>query len=170
MRQKLLIILAILLQTNWSAACSCVGESTVKESIKTSDLVAVGIVISKEFVTVTDSEQVRLLKPNASEYNSFPYSHTIAKYQVVIGQRFKGQNTTDTITIYTGVGGGDCGNEFIVGNNYILYGSNKTFFGQINNNFEYPNGQNVYWTNICTRTQLFNDKELNEIIAETKAK
>jgi len=147
-----------------------VGVPTVSGSIRGATIVAVGTVVGKEFETLLDSEQLELLKPDTSSYKTFPYRQIIAKYKVVIRDLFKGKDIADTITLYTGVTGGDCGIRFTVGGDYIFYADKKTYFGQMNNNWKYPEGPGIYWTNSCTRTQSVNDTELNEIKAEIKVK
>jgi hypothetical protein len=149
--------------------CSCEGESTVAGGVKAANLVAVGTVIGRDLITLVDTEQIKL-NPDTSAHKFYPYSIRIAKYTIVIDQVFKGKLTSDTIIIYTGLGGGDCGNRFLVGEKYIVYGSKQTYFGTENNGYNYPRGQNIYWTNICTRTILSNEKEIAEIKAITKTR
>ena len=153
-----------------SYACDCIGESTVSGSIKGSDIVAVGTVISAGIDTLTDAEMISIFHPDSSKMKLFPYTMTAAKYKIVVGQLFKGKTSTDTITVYTGRGGGDCGYHFKIGDKYIIYGTTKTYFGQVNNKFNFPSGQNIFWTHTCSRTTLYNDKEYNDIKTATKTK
>ena len=149
--------------TSSTFACDCVGESTVEESVKSADIVAVGTVISKSLVTLTDSEEIKLFHPDTLLYKTFPYSMTIVQYKVVIEQVFKGKKSSDTIIVYTGVGHGDCGYNFVIGDKYIIYGQKETYIGHDFNKFNFPKGEDIYWTDICKRTTLFSDIELNEI-------
>jgi hypothetical protein len=69
----------------------------------------------------------------------------------------------DTVEIYTGLGGGDCGVRFEIGKEYIVYGKKSTYFGQKNNDFTFPKGKNIFWTDICSRTTLKNSLETTAI-------
>jgi len=44
----------------------------------------------------------------------------LIQYTFVVSQTFKG-NKTDSITLNTGFGGGDCGMKFVVGKTYLVY-------------------------------------------------
>lgn len=78
-------------------ACSCVPYNITQE-IENADMIFTGTVIRK---------------PNTYPiYDSFK-----------ITEIFKG-NKTDSITIETGIGGGDCGMEFQIGQSYLVYSRN----------------------------------------------
>jgi len=134
-------------------ACSCIGQRTVKEEIKHADAVVVGTILSKQFITLTDSNLINSLFPKL----------TIARYALLVQDIYKGKITIDTVTIYTGVGGGDCGIVFEIGKKYIVYGKEKTFFGQVNNDFKFPQEKNSFWTYHCLRTTVYNEKEIVKI-------
>ena len=163
--RKLRIILTIgfVLFSIGTYACSCIGESSVKGGIKQSDIVVSGKIISKEQVTLFDSTVAKLFGNDSLEMKGFPYELVVAKYQLVVTNKFKGKITSDTIEIYTGLGGGDCGVRFRVGEEYIVYGNDETYMGQVNNDWPFPKGKNIYWTNICTRTMIKNNHEIFEI-------
>ncbi|WP_417612364.1 hypothetical protein [Owenweeksia hongkongensis] len=145
-------------------ACSCIGgKRTVREEIKNSDAVIVGEIISKELVTITDSTLLGLFNNDSLSTKGFPYEISIAKYQLILSAKYKGKISKDTIEIYTGVGGGDCGVNFEVGKDYVIYGTNRTYFGQDNNDWPFPKGKNILWTDICSRTTLENQQEIAEI-------
>lgn len=113
-------------------ACSCIGESTVKGSLKSSDLVVIGKVISGVEVPFVDSE--------------FSFTFHRMHFQVVVTRNFKGGKENDTLTVITGMGHGDCGYQFSVDKSYIIYGY-KT------------EGRDIFETDICTRTRLDSDSE-----------
>jgi TonB family protein len=149
-------ILIILFVTFFSAellACNCVEQRTVQEEIKNSDAVFVGTVISKEILYLNDS--------TIGDFK--PFEMAIAKYKFIVENLYKGKITNDTVIIYTGIGGGDCGNKFETGEKYIVYGAIETYFGQSNINFKFPSGNNSFWTHICLRTTLYNEEEITEI-------
>ena len=145
-------------------ACSCIGgQRTVKEEIKYSDAVVTGKIISKELIKLVDSTAIKMFGNGRNKLTRFPFETTVAKYQLTILLKYKGKFKADTIDVYTGLGGGDCGNTFEIGQSYIVYGEKETFFGQENNNWPYPKGDNIIWTNICSRTTTFDKGEIKEI-------
>ncbi len=87
----------------------------------------------------------------------------IARYDLLVQDIYKGKITNDTLTIYTGLGGGDCGIRFEIGKKYIVYGEKETYFGQVNNNFNFPKAKNTIWTYNCMRTTFYFHDEITEI-------
>lgn len=170
--RKLTIILTLgfLLTNSGVYACSCIGQRTVKEEIKYSDAVLVGKIISKELVTLADSTAIKMFTNDSTIRKGFPYEIVIAKFELLLTSKYKGKITKDTIDIYTGLGGGDCGVRFEIGRSYVVYGKNETYFGQINNDWPFPEGKNVYWTNICSRTTIESRDEIEEIEKYRKKK
>lgn len=162
-KQTIILTLGFLLINSGIYACSCIGQRTVKEEIKYSDAVLVGKVISKDIVTLADSTAIKMFTNDSTIVKGFPYETVIAKYELLLTSKYKGNTTTDTIAIYTGLGGGDCGVRFEIGKNYVVFGESETYFGQINNDWPFPKGKNIYWTNICSRTTLENQNEIEEI-------
>lgn len=141
---------------NQAIACDCIGEVTVKDAVKSSDIVITGQVLTKEIITVKDTLD---MGPYTTT-NSPQYDMTEARYTILIVHRHKGKFKSDTLTIITGTSGGDCGFLFEIGKKYIIYGSNER-----DNGFHKPKKlpNNDYWTNSCTRTVLYNEKEFQEI-------
>ena len=152
------------------SACSCIGQRTVKEEIKHSNAVIVGIILSKELVTITDSTFFKMFSNDSSLRNSPMANMTIAKYELLVQDLYKGKISKDTVIIYTGLGGGDCGFRFEIGNKYIVYGESETYFGQVNNDFKFPKQKNTYWTYICLRTTPYLQEEIEEIEKFAKRK
>src|SRR5690554_3671383 len=144
-------ILILLLLTSFSGkilACSCIGQRTVEEEVKHADAVFVGTVLSKQLITLTDSTMIKM---------------TIARYDLLVQDIYKGKITRDTLTIYTGLGGGDCGIRCEIGKKYIVYGENETYFRQVNNDFKFPKTKNTFWTYNCLRTTSYYQDEITEI-------
>lgn len=161
--RAIVTIFTLLLLSTFSSqlfACFCVGQRTVQEEIKSSDALIVGTVLKKEIVTLTDSTSY----PEDSTINFSGLNQMIvARYDVLVEDIYKGNITTDTITIYSGLGGRSCGVNFEVGKKYIIYGELETYFGQTNNDIHFPKGENNYWTYNCLRTTSYYDKEIAEI-------
>ncbi|MDR1761739.1 MAG: hypothetical protein LBR55_04755 [Bacteroidales bacterium] len=131
-------------------ACSCIGERSVQEEVKYTDAVIVGTIISEKLI----------IKSNKEIYPPV----MLKQYSLVVENIYKGKITSDTVTVFTGVGNGDCGVNFTVGEKYIIY-------GQIaDNDIPLPKRKNIFWTHICTRTTLFQQKEITEIERYAKNK
>lgn len=159
-------ILTLLLLTSFTGrlfACSCIGQRTVEEEVKHADAVVVGTVLSKQLITLTDSTMLKMF-PNDTTMRNSPMSKiAIARYDLLVEDIYKGKITNDTLTIYTGLGGGDCGIRFDIGKKYIVYGENETYFGQVNNDFKFPNAKNTFWTYNCLRTTSYFQDDITEI-------
>ena len=166
-------ILTILLLTSVSGrlfACSCIGQRTVQEEVKHSDAVLVGTIVNKDILTLTDSILLQMFPNDTTMKNSSMTKMTIARYGLLVSDIYKGKITADTVTIYTGLGGGDCGIRFKIGEKYIVYGENNTYFGQVNNDFKFPKGKNAFWTYSCLRTMSYYQDEITEIEKYAKRK
>lgn len=147
-------------------ACSCVGESSVEGAYKNSDIVISGQVISLTDEYLPDSASIKemiALGIPAEKIDKRLNGYYLKKVLIKVDRVFKGQTTSDTLTIYTGVGGGDCGYRFKAGQKYIIYGDTKSYLSDFSKNPDFPKGQNVYWTNICARTQEHNQTEIKEL-------
>lgn len=171
--KKTVTILSILILTVVSdklLACSCIGQRTVQEEVKHADAVLVGTIVSKDLITLTDSALLQLFHNDTTFKNNSFANMTIAKYGLFVHDIYKGKISKDTIVIYTGIGGGDCGIRFKIGEKYIVYGENNTYFGQVNNDFKFPRENNAYWTYSCLRTMSYYQDEITEIEKFAKRK
>lgn len=166
-------ILTLLLFSSFSGqlfACSCIGQRTVEEEVKYADAVVVGTVLSKQLITLTDSTMLKMF-PNDTIMRNSPMSKmTIARYDLLVQDIYKGKISQDTLVIFTGLGGGDCGIRFEIGKKYIVYGENETYFGQVNNDFKFPKAKNTFWTYNCLRTTAYFQDEITEIEKYAKRK
>ncbi len=115
---------------NEALSCSCGPKHSVKKEIESSEAVIVGQVISKDLTQQTE-----------------------ARYKILVTVKYKGQLTSDTITIVTGIGGGDCGYIFETGKLYIIYALKS---GSVNS-------ENTFSTNSCMRTMRYDEKEIESI-------
>ncbi|WP_196888377.1 hypothetical protein [Aureivirga sp. CE67] len=159
----LLFILVFFLINTGIYACTCIGKRTFKKEIKNSDAVLVGKIISKELITLVDSTAIKMFANDNIIAKGPLYETVIAKYELLLTSKYKGNTTTDTIVIYTGLGNGDCGVHFKIGRNYVVYSKSETYFGQKYNDWPFPKGKNIYWTNTCSRATLEIEKEIQEI-------
>jgi hypothetical protein len=95
---RCILITAFAFCANYVLACKC-GHHSFKEESVSSDQIFIGKVIYK-----TESDKVY--------------------YHFLVTENFKGEKT-DTITIQTGYGGPDCGMEFLIGKEYLVYAKQK---------------------------------------------
>lgn len=145
MKTNIYIILFLLLHHS-STACSCIGKRTVSGEFEKSDAVFTGKILTKNNFLVRDS--------------SLPTGYKMyrAEVKVLVLKVYKGHFVKDTINIITGVGGGDCGVDFIIGREYILYTN------YVNKYFEAATSIIPFlYTDICTRTMINNKKERKEL-------
>lgn len=144
-------------------ACSCIGQRTVKEEFNHANAVIVGTIIRKELVVLTDSSTLNQFPNDTPSRNVWMNTITIARYDLLVYDVYKGKITSDTLTIFTGLGGGDCGIRFEIGTKYIVYGENKTYLGLLNKEFKFPQAKNAFWTYNCLRTNSWFQEEITEI-------
>jgi TonB family protein len=166
-------IIILLLLTSISGpliACDCREPRTVEEEVKNADAVIVGTIISKHIVTLTDAAFTNK-HPSDTTIRYTPMSNLmIASYELLVQELYKGKITNDTLEIYTGIGGGDCGIRFEVGEKYIIYGKKVSYYNRENYNFEFPEGKNIFWTHLCFRTTNYSQDEITEIEKYSKKK
>lgn len=154
------------LTVNSVFACSCVGESTVEEAYNGSDVVISGNVISITKEWFPDSIRIKSIISQGFPTDNLDkelFGFYLNKVIVNVETTFKGHITSDTLIIYTGMSEGDCGYDFMVGYRYVIYGDTESFFARFNKDRDYPSGPNTFWTNICTRTQAHNRKEVRKL-------
>lgn len=162
----LTLLSVILIGLKPAPVCSCIGHSSVNDSYKTADMIVVGDVfyISKDSIVDSSALRGRMKYVKLGRYTeSFARSKStqyLTKALIKINKVYKGQFTSDTLTVYTGIGGGDCGFDFTLSTRYIIYGSVESYL------YIRPGGKesrNTCWTNICTRTQDHNEAEIVEL-------
>jgi hypothetical protein len=148
---------------NTAFACTCWGDSTVKKAVKNSDFVFTGKVISAERVSLLPKDYIVSSLLSEEENKSIVKFKEILyarmKYVFEISAIYKGKVTVNTLVVYSGFGDGDCGYEFRIGHDYIVYAKwNKSL-----KEADLLTPLKFLETNICTRTRLFDDNEVAEI-------
>jgi hypothetical protein len=157
----------VLLMCTQNFACSCNGHRTTKEGFDSADLVAKVSVISIEEEWIPDSTRLKLKLNNGVQMDTLEkrlLGFSLKRVTLVSKSLYKGKAFTDTLVVYTGRNGGDCGYGFEIGKDYILYANQESYLQSFFDDQEFPKGEDVYWTNICTRTQSFNQEEIEEIV------
>lgn len=140
-----------------TSACSCIGESTVKKEFRKSDVVISGKILSQNIFVVKDK-----VIPVGLVYRQ-------AEYSVLVTKIYKGRILGDTLRIVTtGITSGDCGIRLKPELEYIIYCTYSDRY------FENGEKRDIFlYTDMCTRTQLFNTEEdsaLLKIIKQRKSK
>jgi len=147
---KIVIMFLSLIFSAGSISCTCIGVNSVKEEINGSDIVVIGTVVSKSYEKFVDSTLA-----------SYEKDISLFKYSLAVEKKYKGRITKDTISIYTGPSGGSCGNNFEIGEKYIIYGFKKTYYQRSIKIL--PKGKNIFWTHKCTRTTRYFEEEEKQI-------
>jgi len=166
-RNILLTIILTLFGTINSFACSCEGEGTVSGSVKYSDVVFSGQVISRTLTTNYDSVGIVVTGDSSKMYFEWR-AYPTAVVRIKVDKMYKGQLVSDTITILTPPNGAACGYYFQVGQKYLVY---ATIFDELLMTDKLKRrtiDNKTFWTHQCTRTQNWNATEENDIIRETK--
>ena len=143
---KTSVFLILFLVSFYSFACTCLGKLTLKESFKQSDVIFWGEVKNKKLISIKNPE----------------VNFTVKYYKVSfeVKEIFKGRIKKDTITILTGIGGGDCGYHFKIGKDYVVYARYEKVYNLIVLKEKVPK---FLFTNICTRTTYKTEEEIKKI-------
>lgn len=163
MKYRILFLLAILIiAAGKTSACSCM-EVSVAENLASSDIVFKGKVISKVTTTNFDSLNITLEKiyNDRLDFNSIP----VTAVSIEVKTLYKGYGS-DTITIITPSNGAACGVRFDVGKDYIVYATNDMRQPYTIKNKCYKN--KIFWTHLCTRTDIWYGEEERAIKKELK--
>lgn len=152
-------IFFILINTSSLLACSCNEKRTVIEEITHSDAVFVGIPLSKKMLTFKDP----FYADDTASYTESWSTFSLMQYDFLVQDIYKGIITKDTISIFTGISGADCGIAFEIGNQYIIYGETESYSFRRSDDFPFKKAENTYWTYNCLRTTTFNQDEIQEI-------
>lgn len=145
------------------------GYPTVDESITHSDLVVTGNVLSVFYTNNFDSLGLQMNPESSAQadiFSEFP----ICLAQIKIEKWFKGNWKTDTLFIATPSTRGACGISFKIGESYLIYASNQEQLRPYRNTIEQGISQTIFWTNQCTRTQVWNPSEENQILKVLNSK
>lgn len=127
---RFLFLVSCLSGSLYSSACSCIGEQTISEEFKHSDLVVSAKIISRQKIKIwSDTSFVKWnYKPGVDTvtFEKYRFEEEIygfhqLEYTLVVESAFKGAKSGDTLKIRTGFGHGDCGFEFQVGKQYLIY-------------------------------------------------
>lgn len=175
-------ILTVVFLTHFTTAtfaCTCIGKDkqTTENELDFADLAVKGKIIA---VTNFDYYDTTGYSLAGQKFEPKQAGYLIRKYKLytfVIDTKFKAAKfTADTIQIVTGYGGGDCGYEFEIGKDYIIYGEvwkEKTVSVRHRKRKDKKRVvenaiANKFYTDICRLTQESNEKELTNLRRLTK--
>ena len=147
-------------------------KQTTENELNFADIAVKGKIIA---VTNFDYYDTSAYSVAGLKFDSKQSGYLIRKYQVftlVVDTKFKvSKITSDTIQIVTGYGGGDCGYEFEVGKDYIVFAEawkEKTIKlrhkkRKVKRKLTEITIANKFYTDICRLTQDANEKELTNL-------
>lgn len=147
----------------WSQACSCLSGSTEASiaSIKRSDLVVKGKIIAVTLFDEYDTVgQTSANIPFDISKNGY-LLRKLKRYTLVVENRYKTPaRLKDTIEIITGIGDGDCGFQFQVGGEYIVFATSwrqkRASIRRKKRRIVEQIIPGAFSTNICQPTQMAN--------------
>ena len=151
LKRGMLVLAMVGSATNAAWPCSCIGGQDVKDARKVADAVFIG--------TVIGAQELELKSKDGLEY--FPVH--VMRYTLRVERSFKGRMVADEVVGYTGLGGGDCGFRFTLNERFIVYGDRDAAMAEGSMADKPLYGRGIYWTNICTRTRLYDDDEVREL-------
>ncbi|MDR2927625.1 MAG: hypothetical protein LBV41_05430 [Cytophagaceae bacterium] len=148
--------------TNQIFACTCFGVATLKQSIKSSDYLFIGVCVRESVITVKNSYNLFF---NVSDSMIVHYDEYFRKYEFQVTTLYKGKQHPRFITIYTGYGNGDCGYRCNVGKSYIVFAE---WMERSLEDFDLT--ANYLGINICQKTQPYSDSTRSKIESHIKSK
>lgn len=152
-------------------SCSCYEIPSVEDAYFVTPVVVSGKVIRLDYVSVW-STMAPEKRTQAKEAFLKIHPHTasletpiIQKVALEVSNKYKGENLKDTIVIYTHRSSAACGfTWFKVGEEFIIYATPYYSYSLFNpNKIEGLELKNTYWTNHCTRTKPYYEKEAEEL-------
>ncbi len=144
-------------------SCSCQNKNSIYDAYESADVIVQGKVIS---ITQYIASEFPFTEKFNGTVKTYKY-----KVSIVIKKNLKGDfDKGDTIIISTGLGGGDCGFKFGVGEYYIVYGMENNL-DQYANFIEerkkwyktHPGSYVRFETGICNRTKIKDRKEIKSL-------
>lgn len=168
--KTILFIFSLILPT-YAFACSCNQPPSIEDAYFMTRVVVSGKVISLNYVSIWSTMDPKK-SPQAKEafLEAHPYTKSletpiIQKVELEVSNKYKGKNLKDTIVIYTPRSGASCGfTWFKIGKEFIIYTTPYYYYGMFNlNKIEGLEQKNTYWTNHCTRTKHYYEKEAEEL-------
>ena len=145
-----------------SYICSCDKEASVESAIKYSDIVFKGTILS-DTVLSNLSDYGVMTKGDTSVITYSWITIPVRVHRVKVDLVYKGITASDTINIITSKSGNRCGFVFLNNKQYIIYATTKDDMFPQREFVCFADNNQTYWTNYCTRTKIWSQKEEIEI-------
>lgn len=137
---KYIFIISLSLWSSIAFACSC-DKVGINENFKFANVVFKG-----ELVNRTEISTKETITGSTEEVD---YPRVEFKFKII--NSYKGINEEEFITIVTTAGGTDCGNNFSIGEKYIVYAYNVDY--KLDLDLEDQKTKEFLTTSLCTRTK-----------------
>ena len=154
-------------------ACDCKTSSSIEKSFENSRLVIYGKVLSKEFITYSETllpnwsdSIVKWAKDKGQLLDLSTINPNVTRVKVLVLKAYKNLSHFDTLTIFTPRSSASCGfNAFEVGKEFLVFSGSDLFKSSEFKNYINENVQlkNTSWTNQCTRTREANQVDLDSL-------
>lgn len=145
--------LLIILSLNGIYACSCI-KVNIKKEFKRSDLIFTGQLVDIIERTATDTIPLK-------SGNHYVREYKWKDFKFKVSEIIEGKNKTEFITIASTAGGVDCGINFNLNTNYLVYSSEIDYY--LNSLGEGTKLKPYYTSSICTRTKTIKENRKREI-------
>lgn len=173
MKRAFYVFILIFVFKSLNLACNCKNTNSIEKSFDNSKLVIHGKVLSKEFITYSETllpEWADTLARRAKEKGQLldvsGISPNIIKIKVVVLKNFKNKIIPDTLVIFTPRANASCGyTKFEIGKEFIIFNDVDLFKSSQLKEFTNVDVQlkNTFWTNQCTRTSEANQEDLDSL-------
>lgn len=184
MKKEIIILFIFILSIAEGIACSCIGSETLKEAIKSSDIVFNGTVLDikiHEKFDTTGYEMYRKYvfnQDSTRQADSTLYLTKELHYVIKITKKYKGEYRDSIIIIHSGaIGHDDCKYKFEKGKSYLIFANNKLIWtrdiklrkdGSVRRKGKYHKDKTKFETDACHKNQIYSTKYENEILENLK--
>lgn len=145
-------------------ACECSYIKSVEKEFENAEYVLTGKVISIEFLQIlkVNGKKSIIQTPEIRDKFDIFKGREWSKITLETIEIFKGKKRKKNQVIYTGTGGGDCSFYFKKDEKYLIYAFKDSWdtkeLRECNRKYK-----NIISTNICTRTKIIDNKEVENI-------
>ncbi len=160
---KLTFTLFLLFVFNISStfACRCEGNGTVKQAFENAEVVILGKVVKKSYVSIRSTMNENELPSMESSMDDWEKQMldipAVLRVEIEVTKQLKGIPTTENVVIYTARNSSSCGYDaFLKEKTYLIYGDQKSYLYQLFSS-KMTKKENIeksgtFWTSQCTRT------------------
>lgn len=165
MKSSVLSLIFLVLNVYYVHACKCEFPNSIKEAYSSTEVIVHGKVITKKYIPLSEFYTNQEIKRIEGEYASKPerlqaINLELIKIELEIKKTYKGNKIQNIVTIYTARNRASCGYpEFEEGKEFIGFLSENNYMGFLFKDAKVSaKRDNVFWTNQCTLTSLFDTK------------